>query len=211
MLDAGNQPLSFQLIKPEPLLIVLSGPSGVGKDTVLQALKRRNLPLHFVVTATDRPPRPGEVPGVDYIFVTREEFEHMIAADELLEYAVVYGDYKGIPKAQIRQALASGKDVILRVDVQGAARLRALCPEAVLIFLAPANVEEWYQRLINRHSETPETLARRVEAVRRELTYLDLFDYLVINRQDQLEQAVDQIISIIQVEHLRVHPRRITL
>ena len=211
MLDAGKQPLSFQLIKSEPLLIVLSGPSGVGKDTVLQALKRRNLPLHFVVTATDRPPRPGEVPGVDYIFVTREEFERMIADDELLEYAVVYGDYKGIPKAQIRQALASGKDVILRVDVQGAARLRALCPEAVLIFLAPANVEDWYQRLINRHSETPETLARRVEAVRRELTYLDLFDYLVINRQDQLEQAVDQIISIIQVEHLRVHPRRITL
>ncbi|MCX8026043.1 MAG: guanylate kinase [Thermanaerothrix sp.] len=191
--------------------MVLSGPSGVGKDTVLQALKKRNLPLHFVVTATDRPPRPGEVDGVDYIFVSREEFERMIAADEMLEYAVVYGDYKGVPKAQIRQALASGKDVILRVDVQGAARLRALCPEAVLIFLAPANVREWYQRLINRHSETPETLQRRIEAVRRELTYLDMFDYVVVNRQDHLEQAVDQIVAIIQVEHLRVHPRRITL
>lgn len=206
-----DEPLFLELTRPQPLLIVLSGPSGVGKDTVLQALKKRNLPLHFVVTATDRPPRPGEVDGVDYIFVSREEFERMIAADEMLEYAVVYGDYKGVPKAQIRAALASGKDVILRVDVQGAARLRALCPEAVLIFLAPANVQEWYQRLINRHSETPETLQRRIEAVRRELTYLDMFDYVVINRQDHLEQAVDQIIAIIQVEHLRVHPRRITL
>ena len=109
--------LSFDLLHPHPLLIVISGPSGVGKDSVLQALKARNLPMHFVVTATTRSPRPEEKHGVDYFFVSLEEFERMIAEDELIEHAIVYNQYKGIPKAQIREAFASGKDVVLRVDV----------------------------------------------------------------------------------------------
>jgi len=125
-----------------PLLIVLSGPSGVGKDSVIREMKSRELPLHFVVTATTRPPREEEVEGRDYLFISKEHFAEMIDQGELLEYAVVYSDYKGIPKSQVRQALASGHDVIMRVDVQGAATVRRLCPQALLIFLTTRNEEE---------------------------------------------------------------------
>jgi len=131
--------LSFDIIHPAPLLVVISGPSGVGKDAALKALQKRGLPLHFVVTMTSRAPRNGEVDGVDYFFVSREEFEDLIRQDEFIEHALVYEDYKGIPKTQIREALASQKDVILRVDVQGAMSLRRLCPDAILIFLIPGN------------------------------------------------------------------------
>ncbi|MEN6408397.1 MAG: hypothetical protein ABFD44_01630 [Anaerolineaceae bacterium] len=140
----------YNLYHPQPLLIVISGPSGVGKDALLQELRKRDLPLHFVVTATSRPPREGEVNGVDYWFVSVEEFERMIREDELLEHAVVYNQYKGIPKEQIRKAMESGKDVVLRIDVQGAATIRKLCPEALMIFLSTTTEEELKMRLINR-------------------------------------------------------------
>jgi guanylate kinase len=201
--------ISFDLYHPRPLLVILSGPSGVGKDSVLLALKKRDTPLHFVVTATTRPPRPEERDGVDYFFVSLEEFERMIAEDELLEYAVVYNQYKGVPKAQIRAAFESGKDVILRVDVQGAARLRSLYPEAVLIFLIPTSQEEWLERLKHRNTETPENLFLRLQTARHELDCLSMFDYIVLNAHDQLEQAVDNIISIINAEHHRVCHRQI--
>ena len=203
--------ISFDFANHNPLLIVVSGPSGVGKDTVIQALKRRSLPLHVVVTTTNRKPRPTEINGVDYFFISTDQFEEMIRNNDLIEHAVVYGDYKGIPKAQIREAFATGKDVILRVDVQGAARLRELFPQAVMIFLMPANMEEWIQRLRDRHSETPESLRRRIDTARRELTHLQEFDYVVINANCMLEEAVDNIVSIIDVEHLRVNPRKIDL
>ena len=201
--------LSFDLYHPEPLMIVISGPSGVGKDSVLQALKRRMLPLHFVVTATTRLPRPDEVDGVDYFFVSLQEFERMIAADELLEHAVVYNQYKGIPKAQIRAAFESGKDVVLRVDVQGAARLRSLYPEAVMVFLIPSNQQEWEERLRRRNSETPENLVLRLQTARRELDTLEMFDYIVLNAHARLEEAADNIISIISAEHHRTDHRKI--
>ncbi len=203
--------ISFDLLKPEPLLIVLSGPSGVGKDVTLQALKKRNIPLHFVITATTRSPRAGEKNGVDYFFYTRDEFEALIKANELLEHAVVYDDYKGIPKAQIRKAMQSGQDVILRVDVQGAAKLRELNPDAVLIFLLPGSVEEWHQRLNSRQTETEESMKTRLNKVKWELEYLPLFDYLVVNKHNELEIAVDNIIEIIHAEHHRCIPRKITL
>jgi guanylate kinase len=126
----------------QPLLVVISGPSGAGKDSVLHLLSERHLPFHFVVTATTRPKRPGEVDGVDYHFIDHDEFSKMIEQDELLEYALVYSDYKGIPKSQVRQALASGKDVVMRIDVQGAQTIRNLCPDAVLIFLSTPTAEE---------------------------------------------------------------------
>jgi len=173
------------------------------------ALKKRQTALHFVVTATTRPPRPDERDGIDYFFVSLEEFERMIAEDELLEYAVVYNQYKGIPKAQIRAAFESGKDVILRVDVQGAARLRTLYPEAVLIFLIPTSQQEWLERLKNRNTETPENLFLRLQTARHELDCLPMFDYIVLNAHDQLEQAVDTIIAIINAEHHRVCHRQI--
>lgn len=208
---SDNNSITFDLLKPEPLLIVLSGPSGVGKDVTLQALKKRNIPLHFVVTATTREARPEETHGVDYFFYSKEEFQAMIDANELLEYAIVYEDYKGIPKEQVRKAMQSGLDVILRVDVQGAAKLRELNPDAVLIFLLPSSVEEWHERLNNRQTETEESMKIRLNKVKWELEYLPIFDYMVVNRHNCLDEAVDTIIEIIHAEHHRTIPRKITL
>jgi guanylate kinase len=197
---------------PQPLLIVLSGPSGVGKDTVLQRMKERRLPFHFVVTATTRPPRAGEVDGRDYFFVSSDQFAEMIEQDELLEYAIVYNDYKGIPKQQVREALASGQDVIMRVDVQGAARVRALAGEgAALIFLTVESEDELEKRLRARKTETPEGLNLRIATARKELERMEFFDYCVVNHDMTLDETVDQIIAIIAAEHSRVKPRRVKL
>lgn len=206
-----DETLSFDIIHPAPLLVVISGPSGVGKDAALKALQQRGLPMHFVVTMTSRDPRPGERDGVDYFFVSRDRFEELIREDEFLEHAIVYEDYKGIPKSQIRDALDSQLDVILRVDVQGAMTLRRLCPDAVLIFLIPSNAKEWLGRLRDRKTETAESLAIRLNTARKELEYLGAFDYVVVNAQDQLDDAVNTILSIIDAEHHRVVPRKVTL
>jgi guanylate kinase len=201
----------FNPHKIEPLLIVISGPSGVGKDTILQRMKERNLPFHFVVTATTRPARPNETHGVDYFFVSHDEFAQLIEQDELLEYAIVYNDYKGIPKEQVRQALASGKDVVMRVDVQGAATIRKLCPDVLLVFLTTQDEAEMVGRLKERKTETPEGLKLRIATARQELKRLAEFDYVVVNRQCQLDDTVDTILAIIHAEHHRVTPRKVTL
>ncbi len=201
----------FFPIQAEPLLIVISGPSGVGKDTVLQRMKERNLPFHFVVTATTRPPRATEVDGVDYFFVSRDEFARMIDEDELLEYAIVYTDYKGIPKSQVRQALESGKDVIMRIDVQGAETIRKLCPEALLIFLTTQDQEELVARLHERKTESADGLSLRIATARQELKRIDQFDYVVVNQDEQLDTTVDIIVSIILAEHHKVQGRKVTL
>jgi guanylate kinase len=201
----------FNPQRVEPLLIVISGPSGVGKDTVIQRMKERNLPLHFVVTAATRKPRPNEVHGVDYFFVSHDDFARMIENNELLEYAIVYNDYKGIPKAQVRQALASGKDVIMRIDVQGAATIRKICPDALLVFLTTRDEDELVSRLKARRTETPEGLMLRTATARQELRRLEEFDYVVVNREYELDETVDIILSIIAAEHHRVRPRKVTL
>ncbi len=205
--------IDFDLIKPEqvPLLIVISGPSGIGKDTVVQGLKDRNLPFHFVITATSRPPRNYEVDGVDYFFYPQDKFEELIAAGEFLEYAWVYTAYKGVPKFQVREALESGEDVVMRLDFQGAQTVRAMCPDAVLIFLTANSKEEWLQRLRDRRSETEEELAIRIDTAREEYASLDIFDYIVNNEQAKLDNTLDVIESIIEAEHHRVHPRRVQL
>lgn len=190
--------------QPRPILVVLSGPSGVGKDTTLALMKQRDLPFHFVVTTTTRPRRPAEVDGVDYHFVSVGEFAEMIDANELLEYAVVYGDYKGIPKSHVRKALASGKDVILRIDVQGAATIRRLIPEAVTIFLVAESEEEQMRRLLERKTETPDRLKMRIATARKEMQHLQNFQYVVVNRDDCQEETVDKVISIILAEKCRV-------
>jgi guanylate kinase len=195
----------------QPLLIVISGPSGVGKDTVLQRMKERSVPIHFVVTATTRAPRPGEVNGRDYWFVSNDQFAEMIESNELLEYAIVYNDYKGIPKQQVRDAMASGKDVMLRIDVQGAATIRKLCPDALLIFLTAATEEELVQRLTARKTETPEGLKLRIATARKEMKRINEFDYCVFNPEFHLDTAVDTVLSIIEAEHNRVTPRVVTL
>ncbi|WP_322800194.1 guanylate kinase [Thermoflexus sp.] len=191
-----------------PLVVVISGPSGAGKDSLIRRMKELNVPFHFVVTATSRPPRPDEVDGVDYHFLSREQFEAGIQAGEFLEYAIVYGDYKGIPRWEIENALASGKDVILRVDVQGAATLRRLIPDAVFIFVIPASREELIERLRARGTETTESIARRLQAVEEELKHWAEFDYVVVNRDQRLDEAVNDILAIIRAEHCRVHPRQ---
>jgi guanylate kinase len=197
--------------EPSPLLVVISGPSAAGKDSVVQRMKEQGLPFHFVVTATTRPKRSHEVNGVDYVFVSMSEFADMIERQELLEYAVVYGDYKGIPKQQVRDALASGKDVIMRLDVQGAATVRRLVPDAILIFLTTSSEEELIARLQVRRTESPEQLKIRIATSRQEMKRLHEFDYVVINRQDRLDEAVAQVAAIIEAEHCRVQPRRVTL
>lgn len=197
--------------EPNPLLIVISGPSGVGKDVVLKRMEARKYPFHFVVTTTDRSPRPGEVDGVDYCFVSTEEFERMIRDGELLEYATVYGQYKGVSMTQVQRALASGHDVIMRLDVQGAATIRRMAPEAVLIFLACESEEALRTRLRDRKSDSEEALRTRLAIASKEMERLPEFDYLVVNRTDQLDEAVDGIVCIINAVRRQVRQRRISL
>jgi guanylate kinase len=202
--DHEIEALYNSLNAPRPVLVVLSGPSGVGKDSIIQGLKRTNYPFYFVITATTRPKRPNEIDGVDYHFVTVGEFAEMIENEELLEYAVVYGDYKGIPKKHVREALASGMDVIMRIDVQGAATIRSLVPNAVTIFLTAESEEELVRRLRLRKTEEPDQLKMRIVTARRELRRFTEFDYIVINREEQLDEAVSEVLSIIRAEKSRV-------
>ena len=198
-------------LEKEPLIIVISGPSGVGKDSVIDQMKNRNLEFHYVVTATTRHPRPEELHGEDYYFVSQEEFARMIETDALIEYAFVYKDYKGIPKAQVQQAFESGKDVVMRVDVQGAASIRKLYPEALLIFLTTSSDRELINRLQERQSETADQLQLRIAMARKELKRLTEFDYVVVNRDSCLDATVDTILAIIHAEHHRIHHRKVRL
>lgn len=195
-----------------PLLIVISGPSGVGKDTIARRLiERRPDHFYFVVTATTREPRDGEVHGKDYFFLSTDEFAQMIEEDELLEYAMVYNDYKGVPKRQIREALSSGRDVIMRVDPQGAATIRKLIPNAVSIFLIAESEEAMVTRLRERKSETPEGLSLRIATARQEMKRIEEFDYCVVNAQERHEEAVDNVLCIIRAEKSRVDQKPVVL
>lgn len=196
---------------PNPLLIVISGPSGVGKDSVINSMKERKLPFHFVVTATTRAKRENEEEGVDYFFLTHDSFAEMIENDELLEYAYVYNDYKGIPKSQVRKALTGGKDVIMRLDVQGAATISRQYPDALLVFLVPTSEDELVQRLKSRRTETPDELNLRIAMARQEIKRISEFDYVLVNRDNQLEETVDTIMAIIKAEHHRVQQRKVDL
>jgi guanylate kinase len=197
--------------RSEPLLIVISGPSGAGKDTVVQRMQERGLPFHFVVTATTRPKRPGESHGKDYWFVSKEEFADMIERNELIEYALVYGDYKGIPRAQVREALKSGQDVVMRLDVQGAETVRKLAPEALLIFITTESEDELVRRLQERKTETSDSLRIRIATARKELKRMEAFDYVIVNHDYQLDEAVETVSAIIRAEHHRVRQRKVDL
>lgn len=201
--DAEIAEFYAELRAPRPVLVVLSGPSGVGKDATLQLLRDSGHPFHFVVTATTRPIRPGEVDGVDYHFVGMGEFAEMIEQNELLEYAVVYGDYKGIPKKHVRAALASGKDVIMRIDVQGAATIRKLVPNAVTVFLSAESEEELVRRLMERKTEAADKLKMRIATARQELKRVFEFDYVVVNHGNRLDATVNQVLGIIAAEKAR--------
>ncbi|XP_052207181.1 guanylate kinase 3, chloroplastic [Diospyros lotus] len=197
---------------PNPLVIVISGPSGVGKDSVIKKLREIREGIHFVVTATSRAKRPGEVDGKDYIFLSKEEFLAMARSDELLEYALVYGDYKGIPKRQIREFMARGSDIVLRVDIQGAATLRRILGRsAVFIFLVAESESALVQRLIHRRTESMESLLVRIATAREEVKHIRHFDYAVVNAEGKLDSAVKLVESIIDAEKAKVRQRTVVI
>lgn len=194
-----------------PLLVVITGPSGVGKDAALKRMRLLERPWHFTVTATTRPRRPQERDGVDYIFLEPERFHEMLKAGEFLEYAQVYGYWYGVPRQQVREALERGLDVIMKVDVQGASTIKRLVPQGVFIFLAPPSMEELERRLRQRKTESPKVLETRLKRAREEMECLPMFDYLVVNQNGRLDEAVACIDAIITAEKCRIPPRRIAL
>ncbi len=196
---------------PPPLLVVLSGPSGVGKDAVLSELRRLDRPWHFAVTATTRPIRPGEQDGVDYVFLEPDTFTKMRDRDEFIECAEVYGRWYGVPRSQARDALRSGKDVFLKIDVQGAATIRQMAPEALLIFLMPPSLDELQRRLTGRMTESAPDMERRLRTAQEELAEVSNFDYRVVNANGRLEQAAADIDAIVAAEKCRVTPRLVQL
>ncbi len=197
--------------EPRPVVMILSGPSGVGKDSALDALERLGIPFHRVVTATTRPPRPGEVDGVDYHFVTMKRFAEMIENDELIEYAMVYGDYKGVPKSEIVEPLARGEDVIMRVDVQGAETMAKKLPGAVTVFLTVPSEEELIQRLRGRKTDSDEQIAIRIAHARKELEELPKFQYAVVNRHDMLEETARVLWAILTATRARTDYQRVEI
>ena len=192
-----------------PLLVVLTGPSGAGKDTLLAHLKSLGRPYHISVNATTREPRDGEVDGVDYHFVSKEEFQRMLDEDELLEHALVYGQDKGVQKAPIRKALASGRDVLLRTDVQGARTIKRLVPGAITIFVAPPSDDELRSRVRKRGGDSDDQVKLRQDTAVREMAVAEEFDYTVVN--DDLARAGDEIDEIMSRERERAGREEVRL
>ena len=192
-----------------PLLIVLSGPSGVGKDAVLARMRKSERPFHYVVTATTRPRRAGEKNGVNYHFLSRKQFQQMIDKHQFLEWANVYGNYYGVPKDEVTPALSKGVDTIVKVDVQGAATIKKILPQAVFIYLMPPSVPALEKRLKRRRSESSEDLALRLARAEEEIRSLPLFDYVITSHQDKLDEVVSQIDAIVTAEKCRVKPRTV--
>ena len=196
---------------PPPLLVVLSGPSGVGKDAALTELKKLDRPWYFAVTATTRPQRPAEREGIDYIFLDNDTFLKMKERDEFLECAQVYGRWYGVPRSQVRQGLHDGRDVILKVDVQGAATIRRMAPEAVFIFMIPGSFDELPRRLAQRMTESSPDMDLRLAVAKEELARAEEFEYRVVNREDSLDQAIADIDAIVTAEKCRIVPRFVQL
>ena len=195
----------------KPLLFVLSGPSGVGKDAILAKMKESGYPLKYITTVTTRPQRAREKDNIDYHFISTERFEEMIEKNELLEWAKVYENYYGVPKKEIQQALERRQDVLVKVDVQGAATIKSILPQAVFVFLIPPSNEELMTRLKRRHTESSADLTLRLDAVEQEMKSLPLFDYIVVNYPDKIDLAVTQINAIVTAEKCRVNPRIVKL
>jgi len=194
-----------------PLLIVISGPSGAGKDAVLTRMKELSYPVEYTTTVTTRPQRAKERSNIDYYFVSMEKFQEMLENKELLEWANVYGSWYGVPKQPIKQALDKGQDVIVKVDIQGAATIKNILPQAVFVFLMPPSIEELAIRLRQRQTESPFNLALRLKTAEEEIKQLPLFDYIVVNREDEIDLAVSDIKAIITAEKCRGTPREIAL
>ncbi len=206
-----EEPLPIQTPERPALLVVVSGPSGVGKDAALRRMRELKYPFYFLVTNTTRPKRPEEVEGVDYHFVTQERFAEMQAAGEFLERAVVYGYDYGNSRREVREALARGQDVIMRIDVQGAATVQRLVPDAVFIFMLPPSMEKLEARLRRRRTEPEDYLRIRLHAARLEMNEVAKFDYAIVNEDDALDETAELIYAVIRAEKCRVKPRRVVI
>ncbi len=193
------------------LVFILSGPSGVGKDTITACLRDERFRLGYCVTVTTRRRRPGEIHGEHYYFLTKAEFDALRETGGLLEHAMVHGNHYGVPREGMRRALREGNDVLIPPEVQGAATLRAKIPNAVTIFLAPPSIEELAPRLANRGSETSEERATRLETARREMEHVGEYHYVVINERGRVYESVEKIKAIITAERCRVRRRLVTL
>jgi len=187
---------------PNGNLIVISGPSGAGKGTIVKALLDQYASIHYSVSATTRPPREGEVNGVNYWFVSREEFLHMREHDELLEWAEVYGNFYGTPRRRVMEAINRGHDIILEIDPQGAMKVKSGFPSAVFVYIMPPSPRELSRRIIGRGTETQDAIRQRLNSVVTELGYIHEYDYLVIN--DELTEATADVAAIIRAEKWRV-------
>lgn len=198
---------------PGALLVIISGPSGVGKDTIIEAMQA----LHprsdrrYVVTCTTRARRPREIDGVHYLFSTRSEFEALRASGGLLEWADVHGKLYGTPRDQVEEALRAGRDAILKIDVQGARTVRSVVPDALMIFVVPPSIAALEERLLARSTETPEQLQRRRDDAALELARQNEYDHVVVNETDQVARTAEAIDEIITAEHARFPERRIRL
>lgn len=190
-----------------PLLLVLSGPSGVGKTTITKALVEHGWGGYILVTVTTRRPRAGEVEGIHYHFRTIQQFQHMVEQGELLEHAEVHGNWYGTPATPVRQQLAAGVDVIMTIDPQGAQKIRERTRGAVFVFLAPQSLDDLTERLNIRGQDTPEQRALRLLNAEREMAEMPKYDYVIVNRPGRLSEAVEQMRAIMLAEHLRVNQR----
>jgi guanylate kinase len=200
---------SYQTVRGR--LFILSGPSGVGKNSVIEELKRQGFPLSFPPTVTTRRRRENEVDGIDYLFVDEPSFFRMRDNDELLEWAVVHDNNYGIPRQGVREALRRGNDVMLPPDVQGGETLRRKVPGGIFIFLAPPTLDELRPRLMNRGTESPNELAKRLSNAQEEMQYWPRYDYIVRNHAGRLDDAVEAIKAIVTAERHRVNPRLVSL
>ena len=207
----NQQHASAQSSTRHGLLFVLSAPSGTGKDTVIHALKQQGMNFYVVPSITTRSPRPGESEGNPYHFVSQETFERMVSQGELLEYSNVHGNWYGQPRKLIRDNLSASRDVLLKIDVKGAATIRSKVQDAIFIFLIPGSLDELTQRLTGRQTETEEELQRRLTDARKELAEQHWYDYLVTNRDGHLQEAVDCLRAIMLAEHCRVQVRHINI
>ena len=183
-------------------LFVVSAPSGAGKTTLCREMRLRLHDLAYSVSVTTRPPRPGEIDGTDFRFVTRSQFEEMVARDEMAEWATVHTNLYGTPASPLETALREGRDVLLDIDTQGAAQLRARYPDAVLVFVVAPSMRELEQRLRERRSDSEREITRRLQRAREEVMLWKRYDYLIVNRD--VKEAMEQLESIIQAERCRV-------
>ena len=190
---------------------MISGPSGVGKDTLIERMAALGHGHHFTITAPTRAPRPGENDGVNHFFVSRDQFFNMVARKELLEWAEVYGNYYGVPKQQVRDALARGRHVIIRVDVQGARRIREIVPQALFIFVTPPSLETLRAHLLKRGENSPADIERRLAAAQIEIAEAATFDYSVENHEDRLDETVAEVARGIEKESNRVPLRKVSV